>query len=27
MIFGCKCGKCKNACAVEGKKEEVQMPQ
>lgn len=25
MIFGCKCGKCKNACcAVEEKKEEVK---
>ena len=26
MIFGCKCGKCKEACcAPEEKKEEVQM--
>ena len=29
MIFGCKCGKCKDGtcCSVEDKKEEVQMPQ
>ncbi len=26
MIFGCKCGKCKNACCpVEEKKEEVKI--
>lgn len=24
MIFGCKCGKCKETCAVEEKKEEVK---
>ncbi|MDP1760535.1 MAG: DUF378 domain-containing protein [Candidatus Woesebacteria bacterium] len=26
MIFGCKCGKCKNVCcSIEEKKEEVEM--
>ncbi|MEI8269911.1 MAG: DUF378 domain-containing protein [bacterium] len=24
MIFGCKCAKCKDTCAVEEKKEEVK---
>lgn len=28
MIFGCKCGKCKNACcAVEEKEKEIPMQQ